>query len=122
MPVEVLDKFKVRSSPRGLLYGQRLRRAEEHKDSNIDLELTIRQQDESFGEVNVEARKRHEQRCQKEVTRLRDLVTFFLGKGNRTSTITVEGLEHAKPWARCSLEGKVQPRALPPTPALCVTC
>ncbi len=66
--------------------------------------LTARQRDDLCSAVSAEAKERNEERCQKEATRLEVLVTAFEDRGLAREVITVEKLEHARQWARCSLE------------------
>jgi hypothetical protein len=84
--------------------GEVVERAEEHKECIVDLVLTARQRDDLCSAVSAEAKERNEERCQKEATRLEVLVAAFEDRGLAREVITVEKLEHARQWARCSLE------------------
>jgi len=77
---------------------------EELKDDVIDLVLSARQRDERGGEVSANARQCHEERCQKDAKRLKQLVAAFRRVTSVRHSITEEQLEHARHWARCCFE------------------
>ncbi len=82
--------------------GKGVEQAEEHKECIIDLVLTARQRDALYCAVSAEAKKGD--RRQKEATRLEELVAAFEDMRLAREAIMVEKLEHARQWARCSLE------------------
>jgi hypothetical protein len=84
--------------------GEGVEQAEEHKECIIELVLTARQSDALDCAVSAEAKKRHEERCQKDATPLEELVATFQDMRLAREAITVEKLEHARQWARCSFE------------------
>jgi hypothetical protein len=84
--------------------GEGVEQAEEHKERIIDLLLTARQSDALYCAVIAESKKPHEELCQKDATRLEELVAAFEDMRLEREAITVEKLEHARQWATCSLE------------------
>jgi hypothetical protein len=79
-------------------------RAEEYKECIIDSVIAARQRDALWSAGSSEVSKRHEERCQKEAARLTDLLAAFENRELAREIITVEKLEDARQWARCSLE------------------